>query len=113
MSNTPVAGFLSSNLGKLEGNEVKDEERHNNALSFTKRRWRDAVEALSMLEDAISGFSAAINPITIQTMAMLVGDESLQFRFVNSKQTRLKLFRISNITNRLRCSRFRRAYCST
>ena len=43
------------------------------------------VEALSMLEDAISGFSAAINPITIQTMAMLVGDESLQFRFVNSK----------------------------
>lgn len=85
LSNTPVAGFLSSNLGKLEGNEVKDEERHNNALSFTKRRWRDAVEALSMLEDAISGFSAAINPITIQTMAMLVGDESLQFRFVNSK----------------------------
>lgn len=85
LSNTPVAGFLSSDLGKLEGNEVKDEERHNNALSFTKRRWHDAVEALSMLEAAISGFSASINPITIQTMAMLVGDESLQFRFVNSK----------------------------
>lgn len=85
LSNTPVAGFLSSDLGKLEGNEVKDEERHNNALSFTKRRWHDAVEALSMLEAAISGFSASINPITIQTMAMLVGDESLQFRFVNSQ----------------------------
>ena len=85
LSNTPVAGFLSSDLGKLEGNEVKDEERHNNVLSFTKRRYRDAVEALSMLEAAISGFSASINPITIQTMAMLVGDESLQFRFVNSK----------------------------
>lgn len=85
LSNTPVAGFLSSDLGKLEGDEVKDEERHNNALSFTKRRWRDAVEALSMLEAAIAGFSASINPITIQTMAMLVGDESLQFRFVNSK----------------------------
>ncbi|RHR61676.1 hypothetical protein [Parabacteroides sp. AF17-28] len=85
LSNTPVAGFLSSDLGKLEGNEVKDEERHNEALSFTKRRWRDAVEALSMLEAAISGFSASINPITIQTMAMLVGDESLQFRFINSK----------------------------
>lgn len=85
LSNTPVAGFLSSDLGKLEGNEVKDEERHNNALSFTKRRWHDTIEALSMLEAAISGFSAAINPITIQTMAMLVGDESLQFRFVNSK----------------------------
>lgn len=85
LSNTPVAGFLSSDLGKLEGNEVKDEGRHNDALSFTKRRWRDAVEGLSMLEAAIAGFSASINPITIQTMAMLVGDESLQFRFVNSK----------------------------
>lgn len=85
LSNTPVAGFVSSELGKIDGNEVKDEGRHNDALSFTKRRWRDAVEGLSMLEDAISGFSASINPITIQTMAMLVGDESLQFRFVNSK----------------------------
>lgn len=85
LSNTPVAGFVSSELGKIDGNEVKDEGRHNDALSFTKRRWRDAVESLSMLEDAISGFSASINPITIQTMAMLIGDESLQFRFVNSK----------------------------
>lgn len=85
LSNTPIAGFVSSELGKIEENEVKDEERHKNAMSFTKRRWRDAVEALSMLEAAISGFSASINPITIQTMAMLVGDDSLQFRFVNSK----------------------------
>ncbi|RHJ75705.1 hypothetical protein [Parabacteroides sp. AM08-6] len=85
LSNTPVAGFVSSELGKIDSNEVKNEERFNNALSFTKRRWRDAVETLSMLEAAIAGFSAAINPITIQTMAMLVGDESLQFRFVNSK----------------------------
>ena len=67
LSNTPVAGFVSSELGKIDGNEVKDEGRHNDALSFTKRRWRDAVEGLSMLEDAISGFSASINPITIQT----------------------------------------------
>lgn len=92
LSNTPVAGFVSSELGKIDGNEVKDEGRHNDALSFTKRRWRDAVEGLSMLEDAISGFSASINPITIQTMAMLVGDESLQFRFVNSKTSPAEIF---------------------
>ena len=30
-------------------------------------------------------FSGSINPITISTMQMIVGDESLQFRFVNSK----------------------------
>lgn len=91
LSNTPVAGFISSDLGKLEGDEIKDEERHNNALSFTKRRWRDAVEGLSMLEAAIAGFSASINPITIQTMAMLVGDESLQYRFVNSKTSPVEI----------------------
>lgn len=85
LSNTPVAGFLSSELGKIEENEAKDDNRHNNALSFTRRRWRDAKENMAMLEAAIDGFSAAINPITIQTMAMLVGDESLQFRFVSSK----------------------------
>ncbi|SEF85908.1 NHL repeat-containing protein [Parabacteroides chinchillae] len=92
LSNTPVAGFVSSELGKIDGNEVKDEGRHNDALSFTKRRWRDAVEGLSMLENAISGFSASINPITIQTMAMLIGDESLQFRFVNNKTSPTEIY---------------------
>ena len=38
-----------------------------------------------MLEDALLNFSGSINPITIQTMQLLVGDESLQFRFVRSK----------------------------
>ena len=39
-----------------------------------------------MLEDALlDNFTNSINPIAIQTMQMLVGDESLQFRFVNSK----------------------------
>lgn len=40
---------------------------------------------MSMLEDALLNFSGSINPITIQTMQLLVGDESLQFRFVRSK----------------------------
>ena len=38
-----------------------------------------------MLENALLNFSGSINPITIQTMQLLVGDESLQFRFVRSK----------------------------
>ena len=38
-----------------------------------------------MLEDALLNFSGSVNPITVSTMQLLVGDESLQFRFVNSK----------------------------
>lgn len=54
-------------------------------LQFTKRRFRDAKETMSMLEDALLNFSGSVNPITVSTMQLLVGDESLQFRFVNSK----------------------------
>lgn len=39
-----------------------------------------------MLEDSmLDNFTNSINPLTVQTMMMLVGDESLQFRFVASK----------------------------
>ena len=85
LSNTPVAGYVSSDLGKIDANEVINEGNHKGALQFTKRRFRDAMETMSMLEDALLNFSGAINPIAIQTMQLLVGDESLQFRFVTSK----------------------------
>ena len=62
------------------------EDYHRDAIQFTKRRFRDAKETMEMLEDALlDNFTNSINPIAIQTMQMLVGDESLQFRFVNSK----------------------------
>ena len=38
-----------------------------------------------MLEDSLLDFSGSIDPITVRTMQLLVGDESLQFRFVTSK----------------------------
>ena len=61
------------------------EENHKKALQFTKRYYRDAKETMEMIADSLLNFSGAINPITVATMQMLVGDESLQFRFVNSK----------------------------
>lgn len=85
LSNTPVAGFVSSELGKINSNEVKDEERYRGALHYTKRRWRDALEAQEMLEKAFDSYSKGIDPIWVRTMSLLVGDESLQFRFVNNK----------------------------
>lgn len=87
LSNVSVKGSIASDLGKLEADEVLNEGRHKDALSLTKRRWRDMIEMGKMLEVAVDGFSASINPITVSTMQLKVGSEQLQFRFVNSKTT--------------------------
>ena len=86
LSNSIVGGSFSTTLKQLESDEVLVEDYHRDAIQFTKRRFRDAKETMEMLEDALlDNFTNSINPIAIQTMQMLVGDESLQFRFVNSK----------------------------
>lgn len=85
LSNEPIGTSVSSDLNKIETNEVTVIEKHKDALQFTKRRFRDAKETMSMFEDALLNFSGSVNPITVSTMQLLVGDESLQFRFVNSK----------------------------
>lgn len=85
LSNDPVGTFITSDLNKIETNEVVVEDKHKEALQFTKRRFRDAKETMGMLADSLLNFSDSVNPITVATMQMLVGDESLQFRFVNSK----------------------------
>ena len=86
LSNTTVSGGVSSTLKDLISEEVIVEDLHRDAIQFTKRRFRDAKETISMLEEALlDNFTNSINPIAVQTMSMLVGDESLQFRFVNSK----------------------------
>lgn len=85
LSNTTTGATVSSELNKIESNEVKTDNQYKNSIQFTKRRFRDAKETMGMLEDALLNFSEAINPVAVQTMQLLVGDESLQFRFVNSK----------------------------
>ena len=88
LSNTTVSGSVSSTLNDLKSEEVIVDDLHRDAIQFTKRRFRDAKETISMLEEALlDNFTNSINPIAVQTMSMLVGDESLQFRFVNSKTT--------------------------
>ena len=50
----------------------------------TKRSWNDVKETQSMLENAmLDGFTESINPITVQTMQVIVGADQLQFEFVN------------------------------
>lgn len=86
LSNVPVASSKSSDLAKIDANEVITDNQYKDALNFTKRRYRDAIETMKMLEKAFLNFSTSIDPIAIRTMQLLVGDESLQFRFVSSKE---------------------------
>lgn len=87
LSNSTVTGSFSTTMRELKSEEVVVEDNHRSALQFTKRRFRDAKETMKMLEDAmLDNFTNSISPLTVQTMMMLVGDESLQFRFVNSPE---------------------------
>ena len=86
LSNETKSASFSTKLKELESEEVVIEDNHREALQFTKRRFRDAKETMTMLETSLlENFTESVNPIAIQTMQMLVGDESLQFRFVSSK----------------------------
>lgn len=85
LSNTPVSAGFSSTIKTLEAQEVVVAENYRSSVQFTKRRFRDAQETISMLEEALmSNFTESVNPIAVKTMSMLVGDESLQYRFVNN-----------------------------
>lgn len=85
LSNAPVSGGFNSTMGKLEADEVTIEDSKKELTRLSKRQWRDAKETMSMLEQSLLGFSGSINPLTVHTMQLLAGDESLQFRFVTSK----------------------------
>ena len=85
LSNSAISSNINTTLNKIDENEVLTEKLYLDAIRFTKRRFRDARETADMLSKALLHFTDAISPITVQTMSLLVGDESLQFRFVNSK----------------------------
>lgn len=85
ISNSVSGQALSSKLQEINNQEVVIDNTKKSILQFTKRRFRDALETIEMLNNSLLNFSNSINPIAVQTMALLIGDESLQFRFVQSK----------------------------
>ena len=56
LSNTTTGATVSSELNKIESNEVKTDNQYKNSIQFTKRRFRDAKETISMLNDALFAF---------------------------------------------------------
>lgn len=85
LSNSTIGASVGTTLKTLTAQEVNVETKHEEAIQFTRRRWRDAQETMSMLESALlNNFTESVNPVAVRTMQMLVGDEALQFEFVDS-----------------------------
>ena len=83
LSNTTVTGGVSSTLKDLVSQEVVNEERHKEALGFTKRRWRDVMETLTMMFDPEGDyFTELIKPLAVHTAQLIVGTNSQQMDFV-------------------------------
>ncbi|MFI3322864.1 MAG: hypothetical protein R3Y50_10155 [Rikenellaceae bacterium] len=87
LSNAVVGTGVSSTLKKAENAEVEIKESEKNTVNYVRRTFRDVQETAKMLEDALLNFSGAIDPIFIRTMQLIVGDESLQYQFVDDMTT--------------------------
>lgn len=83
LSNTPVPGFLQDEMGKIDSNEVTNDKNNKDILSFTVRRWLDAIGMQNMLEKAFKDYGKGQSMSWLRTLSVLVGHESLQFRFVD------------------------------
>ncbi|MDN5291818.1 MAG: hypothetical protein PWQ06_2057, partial [Anaerophaga sp.] len=86
LSNNTVGGSFMSKIGQIKANEVVTGDLHKQAISFTKRRFREASETIEMLNGVVDGFTDGISPLSVQTMSLIVGSEALQFRFVDSAE---------------------------
>lgn len=75
---------------------IKD---HSRELMLTMGRYLSMKDTIGMLQNAVEGYTGGINPITIETMALLVGNEALQFRFTQSREDLTPLERCPLVYN--------------
>jgi len=88
LSNVTSGGGYGSSIKDIPNTETVIQESKKEVVRFAKRGFRDAQETAKMIQDSLLNFTGSISPITVQTMQLLVGDESLQFEFVeNSSST--------------------------
>ena len=79
-------GAIQSGIDDAKHEIVKVKENTDRQIATTKRDIKDMQQTTSMLvESLLANFGDAVSPIVVKTMMTLVGDESLQFRFVTAK----------------------------
>lgn len=91
LSNAISAKTIGDIIEEIPNKDQTIDRKDDDLKNFTKRRWRDALEMLDMLDKAVKGYTEGITPAWIRTLALLVGDETLQFRFVKSKENPEKI----------------------
>ena len=90
LSNKVQGQSFSSEIRKLQNQEVYFGEMNKKVISETKRSWRNALETIKQVEEAFPEYTKSIVPATIQTMMALIGNKSTQFDFVISKTNPIK-----------------------
>lgn len=85
LSNKVQGHSFSSEIRKLQNQEVYFGEMNKHTQSLTKRSWRNALETIKQVEEAFPEYTKSIIPATVQTMMALVGNKSGQFAFVANK----------------------------
>ena len=85
LSNKVQGQSFSSEIRKLQNQEVYFGELNKQTQSLTKRSWRNALETIKQVEEAFPEYTQSIIPATVQTMMALVGNKAGQFAFVANK----------------------------
>lgn len=85
LSNKVQGQSFSSEIRKLQNQEVYFGKMNKQTQSLTKRSWRNALETIKQVEEAFPEYTQSIIPATVQTMMALVGNKSGQFAFVANK----------------------------
>ncbi|PNE28550.1 hypothetical protein BHU09_06480 [Tannerella sp. oral taxon 808] len=86
-----LSDFLDGNRFMQDVRDLKDESkrlkaRQNELERYARRQWRDVKETQEEIKKDFSDkFKESINPVTVETMQLIVGHEQLQFVFVNSR----------------------------
>lgn len=82
------AGSYASLKTSVKSNETKVNTAVSDLRGYTKRSYADAKQTAQLLVNAaLSGFDEGISPLFVNTMQLLIGDKSLQFVFVDEKET--------------------------
>lgn len=80
-------GALEDMIVDAKDNTKKEIEKQK---KYSQRTYAQVRETMDMVEKALEGFQPGINPVTLETMAILVGSQTLQFKFIRSLEDTTK-----------------------
>jgi len=84
LSNEVSGTRLGTKLNQISTQAQATDRKDAEVLRFARRQFADVKETATLLQNSLLNFSESISPITVQTMQLVAGDESLQYRFVSS-----------------------------